>query len=687
MLNKIAILIITYNTHELTEKLVNQLKYYNSDLYDLTVIDNSVNNYGFDQTVIKWLEENKKNNYLGYWLINNDIELDINFNYLEKFIEYINLDDTIGIISTKITDDLPYIIPQKFNYDKPMLVNYVDFQSSVITKHLINKLNFNEANYFFGGLDLDICINALKNNLKILIDYRFSVYHKFHQSFNKKEPLEDLKKHLQKYNINIDINNKTFDEINSLLITNCLTKRYPEIQNRPQESLLEKCTSYKQELMSMPPIDYAEDAFITGMSYYKLNTYELSKIYFKRSICAGKREAVSYLAGAANFTYNYSNITNFLEKYVDRNTYELERQSYEYIKAQETHFNINRNSRKKFVFYVKPDAGHKWDPLHTDVGVGGSEIAVINLSKELAKLGQDVVVFNNCKEPGIYDNVKWDSISNFDKYEKNNIIDILIVSRLPEFRFVNPRTKVYFWAHDLNYYERITPANWQYFDKFLVLSRYHFRFFSSAYPWIPKENFEILPNGVDLKRFNQKVDRNDKKLIYSSNPDRGLVILFDIFEELYKWDPKLELHVFGYYPENVRKHPTYWKEMPGVIYRGYHNQEELAREYLSSKLWLYPCTWLETYCITALEAQAAGTPAVVSEWGPLRDRIGNAGIVIDGFEKDDKHKEKFVEAVKNLLTDQNLWNELSLNGRQQVKFSTWEHSATKLIEISNKCRY
>lgn len=686
MLNKIAILIITYKTYELTEKLVRQLKTYDENLYDLTIIDNSNNNIGFDQAVIKWLEEKRKENYAGYWLINNDIELDLSKDYLSKFLEYIEYDDKLGLISTKITDDQPYGMPQKLNYSVPMLAKYVDFQSTVITRYLINNLDLTDADYFFGGLDLDISITALKHNFKILIDYRFSVHHKYHQSFNEKEPLLDLKNHIARHNIKLDTNFE-FNDLNGFLITHCLIKRHPEILERVQTSPLEKCTSYKKELMETSLIDYAQDSFISGLGLYGNNTYAQSKKYFQQAICAGNQEAFGYLVGTGNYTYNFEDVTKTLERYVERNGYETARQSYEYARAQETHFTINKKERKTFVFYVKPDAGHSWDPGHTEQGIGGSEIAVINLSKELAKLNQNVLVFNNCHTPGIYEGVYWDNLDSFDTYEKLNTIDVLIVSRWPEFRFVNPKTQVYFWAHDLNYYERITPSNWQYFDKFLVLSRYHYRFFSDAYPWIPKERFEILPNGLNLERFEQKIRRNPKKLIYSSNPDRGLIVLFDIFEELYKWDSELELHVFGYYPDNIRKHPNYWKEMPGVIYRGYHDQDALAREYLSSKLWLYPCTWLETFCITALEAQAAGTPSVVSEWGPLRDRVGNAGIVIEGFNKDADHKSRFVEAIKKLLTDEKLWNTYSQSGIQQVKHSTWTNTAQRLMEISNKCLY
>jgi glycosyltransferase involved in cell wall biosynthesis len=686
MQNKIAILIINYKTDEFTNKLVNQLKFYDNNLYDLTVIDNSEVNRGYDQTVVEWLKKERVKDYAGYWLLNNDIVLDLESDYLNKFLEYIKSDEEIAMISTKVVDEQPYMMPQKLNYSEPHLVKYTDFQSVILTNTFVHKLNLENINYFFGGLDFDFSIFANKLNLKILIDYRYAIHHNYHKSVDKGEPIEDLKNHIRNNNLNVELNG-SLDDINGKLIVESVLLRYPEIYNRKADSNFTKCTTLKHEMMNNPPVHYAQAEFNKGISLYNSLTYEESKKHFIRAYIAGMADALGYIIGAANYTNNYSNISEILEPYVNRKAYGSERQAYEYITTQNNHFNISDKENKTIVFYVRPDAGHAWDSQHTENGIGGSEIAVINLSKELAKANQNVFVFNRCHTPGTYDGVTWDNINNFDSFEQSNTIDVLIVSRLPEFRFVNPKTQVYFWAHDLNYYQRLTPSNWQYFDKFLVLSRYHYRFFSNAYPWIPKDRFEIISNGLDLERFEQKVYRNPKKLIYSSNPDRGLTQLFDIFEELHKWDSELELHVFGYYPDSIRKHPTYWKEMPGVIYRGYHDQYALAAEYLSSKLWLYPCTWLETFCITALEAQAAGTPAVVSEWGPMRERVGNAGIIIDGFTKENEHKQKFIEAIKTLLTDEKLWNKYSLVGKQQVQQFTWKNSAQQLINLTNKCRY
>jgi glycosyltransferase involved in cell wall biosynthesis len=677
MINKLAILLITYNTHELTEKLVKQLNYFDNDLFDLTVIDNTKNNKGFDQTVSEWIKDSPE--YLGYWLLNNDCSLNVADNYIEKFIDYIEADDTLGIISTKVEDEQKYFMPQKADLAGTQLVKYIDFQNAVLTHNFVKQYDFTTP-YFFGGLDFDACTFAQENNFRLIIDYSLTVKHYYHKSFEAKEPLEDLKNHIKRFNLNLDYS-LTFENLNAELITCGMMQRYPSLKN------LNDCTDLKQHLMNTVATSYSNFEYDSGQTLMSGSQFASAKNHFKRAIVGGREDAIPLFSSCVFNTDDYIKGAKFLSKYVDRTAYGTERSNYEYMIAQANHHFVNKKEKYTIGFYVRPDAGHPWDPKHTDEGVGGSEIAVINLSKELAKLGHKVVVFNRCAVPETYDGVEWKHLNDFDEYEKLHPFDYMMVSRLPEFRFINSKTKVIYWAHDLNYYERITPTNWQYFDKFLILSRYHYRFFSEAYPWITTDFYDILPNGLDLSRFEQEVERNPKKLIYSSNPDRGLTILLDMFEELHKWDSELELHVFGYYPDNVRKQPTYWRDMPGLIYRGYHNQQELAREYMSSKLWLYPCIWLETFCITAIEAQAAGTPCIVSEWGPLRERIGNAGIVIDGLKKDDDHKHRFVEAVKELLRDKEKWGVFSSNGLNQAKNFTWENSAHSLIKIFNKNKY
>ena len=81
----------------------------------------------------------------------------------------------------------------------------------------------------------------------------------------------------------------------------------------------------------------------------------------------------------------------------------------------------------------------------TKQGLGGSESAIILISKELVKLGFSVTVFNNCEDdkvsPGIYDGVKFKPILSLQN--ETTSFDIVISSRT-----VTPLVpeKYYDWA-------------------------------------------------------------------------------------------------------------------------------------------------------------------------------------------------------------------------------------------------
>ncbi len=188
-MNKIAILIINHETPEETQRLVDNINnYFISDNFDLTVVDNSQwypmavsdikNNYnkGFDQVVIDWLKENKSKDYLGYWTLNSDCILKPK-DYTETIINYLQ-DDRIGLLSTVVHepkapgwgDSSPLQNPQNIKSDTDSIIGYIDFQSAIISRSLLNSFPFNnDLVYFLGGLDIDfnLCCETL-GLLKVL---------------------------------------------------------------------------------------------------------------------------------------------------------------------------------------------------------------------------------------------------------------------------------------------------------------------------------------------------------------------------------------------------------------------------------------------------------------------------------------------------------------------------------------
>jgi hypothetical protein len=309
-MNKLAVVIINYETPELVEELVKQFSTMDQTLFDLDIIDNSTihktshatirneTNIGFDQALKKWLLSKKDAGYIGYWVVNTDITLDINQSYLQNFLNLLSNDSSIGLISTKIVCPKLYGIPQEIAPDGHVWkAGYVDLQSTVISAELVKKFDFSYVPYFHGGLDLEFNIFAAKHAMNILIDTRLSVKHTCGVSLERmpEGELENLRGNLDG------------------LLLKGLGSKYPEF------TTLQDIIVRKQQMFNT-----------------QLYDYETPKVN-------GKQRTI--------------------------------------------------------VIHVMPGPGHAWDPGHTEEGIGGSELAVINLSKELVKLGNKVYVFNYCKVP------------------------------------------------------------------------------------------------------------------------------------------------------------------------------------------------------------------------------------------------------------------------------------------------
>jgi len=513
MKNKIAILVINYETPELTKNLMNQIKTFDESKFDLTIWDNSssnkmteatelsTRNLGFDQTVLKWLS--CKEDYAGYWLLNSDCVLDLQYNYLDKFLNLINHADNIGIVTTKVNDTLNgFISPQRITQKGIFLTRYSDLQSAVLSnsfvKAFLKGLKGKKLNYFHGGLDLDFALFAERENFLILVDSTMEINHLVGKSTDKAIPINDFTNFLIERFGNLSILDKytnstdtiRFNEGNAELLSATLIERYsmPVPENKtPLKAVIE----LKSKKLQGQMVDWGIINFNNGIKLFNEIKYAEAIPYLKIAAYAGIHQAYAYLSSCYDQTGRFSEGSEFFKPLVNLEVYDDVRSRYEYLTAQRDTYEVVKRKQQLIVFYVKPDAGHTWDADNTEKGIGGSEIAVIQLSKELAKLGHLVYVFNNCGNPKIIDGVAWEPIEKFDAFEKINEIHTLIVSRLPEFRFVNPKTKVYFWAHDLNYYNRINPININYFDKFLVLSRYHYRFFTAAYPFIPTSKMDF----------------------------------------------------------------------------------------------------------------------------------------------------------------------------------------------------
>lgn len=154
------------------------------------------------------------------------------------------------------------------------------------------------------------------------------------------------------------------------------------------------------------------------------------------------------------------------------------------------------------VFYCGPSF-EEWGPDTLEQGMGGSEEAIIYLSRELAKQGHNVAVFNHRTGP-LYDRAHLSPISSalgvaytpWTEINPNDEFDTFVAWRSPAgIENIKARRKLVD-LHDIIAQETVYAAI-PHVDKFLFKSRFH----RGLYPEVPDQKVAIIGNGIPAEHF------------------------------------------------------------------------------------------------------------------------------------------------------------------------------------------
>lgn len=184
--------------------------------------------------------------------------------------------------------------------------------------------------------------------------------------------------------------------------------------------------------------------------------------------------------------------------------------------------------------------------------------------------------------------------------------------------------KTYVWCHDL---QLQGGANKDNYDKVIALSEFHKNYLIETC-LVPKDKIVLGFNGINPDDFDPNPGpRDELKVIFSSSPDRGLVQAIDIVKKAREISGKdIQLHCF-YGFDNMRKGGQgAWadqieskvKAHDFVIYHGNVKKKDLMRHFQTAAVWLYPNDFLESFCITAIEALCSGCWPIVRDMGSLK---------------------------------------------------------------------
>ena len=317
------------------------------------------------------------------------------------------------------------------------------------------------------------------------------------------------------------------------------------------------------------------------------------------------------------------------------------------------------NEKNRLVIYCGPSY-EKWDYRNADKqGIGGSEEAVIHLSRALAAKGWVVDVYGNLEAESTVDGVRWRHWDTYDADQDPG--DIFVAWRLPEslhaVQLTNTKTRLFLWCHDVQMKAWWTDQRIQRVEKVIVLSQAH----RETCPWIPDEKIAFSRNGIIPERHAIDRPRDLMKCVYLSSPDRGLETILEEWPKIKQEVPQAKLDVYYGFTTNFdelnrgnAERRAYKAKMlklmqqPGIRYLGRKPHTEIEQAVTSANLWLYPCRFLEISCISAMRAQAGGAIPVTIQTAALKETVQH-GIRIEGEWQDLAVVDAWREGVIDLL--------------------------------------
>ena len=203
---------------------------------------------------------------------------------------------------------------------------------------------------------------------------------------------------------------------------------------------------------------------------------------------------------------------------------------------------------------------------------------------------------------------------------------------------------------------------------------------------ISQEKIMVIPNGVDIRKFEIDISKKeckkmlnlpaDKKLILFIGrfmPEKGIHILLRAIKKVMRQNSDILLLLVGdgMIKANLENLSAELGIQPNIKFSGFVNRKDMAYYCKSSDIFVLP-SFSETFGIVLLEASASGLPLVVSDLKVfktiVKDRY-NGLFTKRGDEND------LADKIIYLLENEGERRRMGENARERAKEFTWERSA------------
>ena len=262
--------------------------------------------------------------------------------------------------------------------------------------------------------------------------------------------------------------------------------------------------------------------------------------------------------------------------------------------------------------------------------------------------------------------------------DKINILWIHHFVGMPEIKNLNSKD----YLNKIDYF--VFNSNWNY-EKF----RYKFN--------VPEAKSIVIRNAIEQINFLKK-DKKKIKLIYHTTPWRGLSVLLNVFDKLNSDQVELDVCsstiIYGknFFDISDHKYQELYercKKTKKINYLGYLSHDKLIEHLKTCHIFAYPSIWIETSCISAIEAMAAGCSVVTSNLGALYETCSPFSRLVH-FDQNLRNFEKNYLSILQETID-NFWSDETqqkLNSQVKIinELYSWKQRSQEWITFLKKIK-
>jgi glycosyltransferase involved in cell wall biosynthesis len=208
----------------------------------------------------------------------------------------------------------------------------------------------------------------------------------------------------------------------------------------------------------------------------------------------------------------------------------------------------------------------------------------------------------------------------------------------------------------------------------------------------PLENIHVVPNGIDIHKFDGKeIDwdfrrnyaRDNEKIIFFAGRivyEKGIQVLLEAAPKIFQNYNDCKIVIAGRGPclEDLRAQAERLGISNRVYFTGYLNDKQITKMYKAINVATFPSLY-EPFGIVALEGMLAGAATVVSDTGGLNEIISHG---IDGMKSYTGNANSLADSILEVLYNQDLCNQITANAKEKVcKEYNWDIIGKKTMDV------